>query len=500
MKRLSPETAVGAVILAVLVINVGLCSLRVAYDTFGRDELQHMHLAWLAASGKVLYKDFWDTHGPTYTLLNGFIVRHWSGGPGVELMLYLRALSALALGGILVLTFLIARRLSLSRNASLAAAAVFVSLLFVQDAGTELRPDGLQNLFWLAGLYLVLSNQPSRSRRYLVLAGLFFGLAILTNAKAALGPLFVVVYYFVAGCFLGVPFRDIKDDLLALVAGGLSAYAIWLVYFFWVGAVMEFHFFNAVWNLAALKGVQGETTGGKSLALRHLGFFMEKQLPFLLLSVLGVLLWFSDLVSGSGGLDKRRGWLMGLATAGTTLGWGLNMLNQFFLVFLPLLSIMTSYAIFRVSSAVSERGGVAGSWAIAIFVAISTAYMLGHSLKKTAYEERPGLAFQKRFTERVLAVSARSEPLGVVWNNCGGYMFNENLQFFWAADARFGRQAERWYGKNPFGEQFISLLEGRKVRFVVGRDKRFFRGLPDKTTRYIKDNFVYDECLWIRKG
>jgi len=177
--------------------NVVLCGFQIVYAPFDPDELQHAHIAWLIANGNIPYKDFWEHHGPLFGFLNGAIFYLADAGRSMNIMFGLRALSAAISVGILAVVYAMARTLSLSPKAGLTAVAMLSSLIYFQDNGMEMRPDALQNLLWLAGMLLVLRNVSRRLFRVTFLAGIFFGLAMLTNIKAGFGPMFLVLFYIV---------------------------------------------------------------------------------------------------------------------------------------------------------------------------------------------------------------------------------------------------------------------------------------------------------------
>jgi len=229
-----------AAIILFLGANVVLCGFQIFYAPFDPDELQHAHIAWLIANGKILYKDFWEHHGPVYGLLNGSIFYLVDAGRSMSVMFGMRAQSAAASVGILVVVYFIARTLSLSSKAGLAAVAMLSSLIYFQDNGMEMRPDALQNLFWLSGLALVLWNVPHRLFRVTFLAGVFFGLSMAVNVKAGFGPMFLVLYYIFGWRLHRMTFQEVMRELLAMAAGALLAYLPFVAYFMWHGAMVDF--------------------------------------------------------------------------------------------------------------------------------------------------------------------------------------------------------------------------------------------------------------------
>ncbi len=477
-----------------LVLNVTLAALRLAYDSFDADELNQAHIAWLVASGKVLYRDFWDNHGPLFALANGFLIRLTHAPPGVELILWCRAGSALATSFMVVLTYRMARRLTLAPKIAATAAAILASLIFVQDKGTECRPDSWQNVFWFAGLCLLLADTQRRRLWRSILAGLLFGCAVLTNVKAGLGPFFVVLYFVCGRGLHRLDVREVVRELGALLAGGIIVYLGFLGYFAAHDAVADFHFFNIVVNLIF---VAGDTATGRGWAI--LKFLATEQMPFMALTALGIALWVADLRKPAGDLARPAGWLVAFVAIGFGFGWTLNNYSQFYLMLLPAWAIVAAFGLFRIAAFLIAWRPAAGRYLAVIMVVASAAAMAVSAVGSTPLSESDALRFQKYFTASLVNGTERSEPIGVIWDICGGFMFNEPVQRYWAADPTVGAVVERYTGANPFGPDFIRELERRPVRFVTGRDGLMLKGLPQVTQKYLRDNYYYSNCLWTRR-
>jgi hypothetical protein len=113
--------------------------------------------------------------------------------------------------------------------------------------------------------------------------------------------------------------------------------------------------------------------------------------------------------------------------------------------------------------------------------------------------EDPRLTLQKRFTEAMLAATERHEPIGVVWDICGGFMFNEPAQYYWSALPIVGRVVARQTGTDPFGEPLVAALETQQVRFVVGRREVALQSLPAVTRDYLQQHYTSSGCVWTRR-
>lgn len=482
-----------AAIVAFLLGSMALAGCRLLFEAFDADELQHAHIAWLIASGKVLYRDFWDNHGPVFAPVNGTLLALADARPDVSLILWCRAGAATAAMAMLALTYRLARLLALTPRVAATAAAILASLIIMQDKGTECRPDGLQNVFWLAGLCLLVA-QPRRGRLGVRLAaGALFGLAVLTNMKAALGPFFVLVSY-VAGRMLPRVDAGIRPgDLLAMLAGATVVYLGFLPYFVLHDAVGDFHFFNIVFNLLFV----GADSTGRGLAV--LKFMLAEQLPFVVFTAIGIALWVADLLKPQGTLARPAGWLIAFVAIGFAFGWLLNNYRQFYLIALPAWSIAAAFGLWSLGERLTRWRSVAGRWAGAT-LAVASASALGvAAARETPLAETELLKFQRFLTTALVQGTRRSEPIGVIWDICGGYMFNAPVQRYWAVDPSVGAVVARYSGSNPFGAGYLAALERQQVRFVTGRDNVMLRELPAETQRYLREHFTYSNCLWTRR-
>lgn len=471
---------------------LALLMVRALHDQFDSDEFQHAHLAWLIAGGKVLYRDMWDHHGPLFAVLNSLLLRFSGAAPGTNLLLACRAGSVVATAGIGALTYALARLLSLSRSVSLGSAALALTLLFVQDKGAECRPDTWQNLLWLGGLALTVLHLRRRPGGGF-LAGVLLGLAVLTNLKAALGPLAILLYLVCGGRLHRLSPRAVAGQLVWLVAGGtlvVGAAAGWWAY---QGALLEFWHFNGPWNLLA---TQGEKDSGRSLEYLHL--MLRLQAPFLLATLAGLGFAWRGLPRAEGGLVVTVALLTGL-------GWVLNNYSQYFLIFLPLWSVLAGFGASESLGVLRERAGLAGHWVglaallggIGLLVLTAVAY--------TPLQEHPNLRVQKTLGSLLLRLTAREEPVGVIWDYCGGFVFNAPVQYYWAAEPAIGRAVARDTefnpgGENPFGRPWVRALEAQQVRFIVGRENDLYRGLPASTQAYLRTHYRQNGgCLWQRR-
>jgi hypothetical protein len=479
---------------AILLAGLALMGAWAAYDAFDADELQHAHLAWLVAGGKIIFRDFWDNHGPLYALANGTLLGLTGAVPGMDLLFWCRGASLAAVTGILALTWQMARTLGLPAPAALAAPAIAATLVFVQDRAPECRPDTWQNLFWFAGLWLVLVRLQRQRVALLYGAGALFGLAVLSNVKAGLGPALIAAWYLAGGRLHGLALRTVAGDLARLAAGAGVVYGAALGYFAAHDAVAALHEYSVRWNFLYVA-----TAESQDLSAANIGFLVRRQWPFVLLVALGAAAWIGDLSRARGLLPRAAAGLVAVLAAGLGLTLALDLYFQFFLIFLPLWAIVAAYGILALARLIPRSLPGPGHTVTVLLVAVLAAWMLATAWRLAPKAPRPALAFQHAFTRTLLRATPRDEPVGVIWDICGGFMFNEPLQFYWGAEASIGATAARHGGTDPFGQPLIDALERGQVRFVIGRDSVILARLPEPTQRYLRERYHRGECLWTRK-
>jgi Dolichyl-phosphate-mannose-protein mannosyltransferase len=205
----------GALFVALLglaaVIRVGI-ALNIALDP---DESEHLHAAWLVASGWVPFRDFWDHHAPLFFYLMA-PVAWWSTG---DVDVYLAGRVAMALTGAasLLVIYRLGRRFS-ETAARLAVLVLAFMPRFVEKT-VEVRPDAPALVAWLAVILGLVRWREERRPRWLWLSGLMLGAAMALNLKAIYGAGAVLLVVAMAGPGQGRAPRAVAAALARLVGG-----------------------------------------------------------------------------------------------------------------------------------------------------------------------------------------------------------------------------------------------------------------------------------------
>lgn len=158
------------------------------------DESQHLHAAWLVASGRVPYLDFWENHTPLLYYLLAPLTRWFSDRP--EIYTAGRAIMALLTIPTLALVYRLARRLE-PRVAVLAVLVLAVQSRFAEYT-TQVRPDVPGLIAWLATLLALVRWREDGRPKWLWVTGLALGVYAAFSPKAVYGAVGVAVVILVA--------------------------------------------------------------------------------------------------------------------------------------------------------------------------------------------------------------------------------------------------------------------------------------------------------------
>jgi len=168
----------------VLVAAAALAALRIYCALtlpMNSDEPQHLHVVWAWTEGLLPYRDVFENHAPLFQLLCAPLLA-WLGERANIVALMRLAMIPIYFGA-LALTWTIGRTLFSSRTGLLAAALGATAPVFF-IASSQVRPDDLWMLAWLATIAAAIA--PGLARHRAVLVGLLIGAAIAVSLKTLL--------------------------------------------------------------------------------------------------------------------------------------------------------------------------------------------------------------------------------------------------------------------------------------------------------------------------
>jgi len=154
------------------------------------DEFAHLHWAYLLASGKIPYKDFFINFTPLYHVL--FIPLFWLP-QGPDIVLLARLIQFLLSLISLVLLYTLSIQITNNRLVGLMAIIISLSFPMIFDKSIELRPDLLMTVWMLAAFVAIGRKKPWSPGRALGI-GLSIGLGLVTLVKILYAVPALVVY------------------------------------------------------------------------------------------------------------------------------------------------------------------------------------------------------------------------------------------------------------------------------------------------------------------
>lgn len=484
--------------IAALLVNLMLCISRIQNSLCDPDEFEYIHVAWHLHNGRILYKDVFQTHPPLFHWINAGISRLFWRGPSFSTIYVYRYFNLLYILMILFAVYGLGTRVLQSRVAGLVSAAVLSSLYVFQAKGTEIRPDLIQNTFWLLGVYVLLHDPAILRMRRLIVAGILFGLAVITNGKAMIGPIGVLLCLSLGSVLRLFEFRRALLGATAMVvSAGIVVAVSW---FSFVGqhAGHEYLFYAYGHNFTLM------TSG--TLKQYYFMFFLKYQPLFVLLVIMGLLLICKDIKARPDGelkaITRRRLQFLLALSIITAMASLSGMAMQACLMFLPMLSVIVARVIIRTPEIFASWPWRYRRAPQIVTLLLVFAGLMGYAICTTPLQEHHFLACQKQLTTFVVNNSSRNEPVLFLWNNDGGYMFNEDVQYFWHTPASLGRIHEMIGGPDVLGLKLINVMEEKQVKFIIASDAEICTILPAVTQRYINQYYVKDSTfssLWHRR-
>lgn len=483
---------------ALLVINLCVAFFYIAYKPLDPDEFQHTHIAWNMLNGKILYKDFWEHHGPLFAFINYGLFKAFDLQPHFDTFYFLRGISFIYFSLILFFTYKISRVVFKERMTALISVAVLSSFYFFHLKGIEIRPDGLQNVFWFAGIYVVISQLSKFHWQHFAIAGMLLGLAVNTNAKAYLG-LAILGAALCADYYLS---KDKKKERFArmvyLIAGFLGVMALIVLYFASVGAVGDYVRSNYLFNIVE---ITRDVNPWMFPNMAHI--LITQQLPLVIGFFVGTALLWRELYVR---FDRQKAFFL-FVTLASASGALIGLFSQFYISFLPLVAILIAYAFTRISAWCKS------SWQPFVFFGILALYFIPmeqvlfkeiqlmssqpwNSTLAEMFADARTIIEQKEILEYSLFTTKRSESMGYFWNGCGSFTFNEDVQYYWSYSLLHGDTSRALVGYDTYGSVYVEALKEQNVQYINASENEINSLHSSDTRTYILQNYErLNTCL-----
>jgi hypothetical protein len=334
------------------------------FSQFDHDELEHLHASWLVDQGQVPFADFLEQHHPTFWYLLAPATRWFTSAHALVSAARLADVGLLAV--LLAVFVRIVRRTYPDVDVRFPTLVLASSFMLVHNT-VLVRPDPLMNALLYGGLLCWVVFLQEERLRYAIAAGLLFGVAVAVLQKAL-----VVLALVIAGSVLLAVLSTRRGRRPRLFAGTaamlvgaalpvgalflfVAAHGYWADFWFWNYRFNRFFYLQAVLT----KHFSVLVTLGISLAVDPVLWIAGGAGMFLCARGL-----WRDRAGASAGEPPAKGFRERASAAGgarfgllvVALGYlpflcaNRFPLEQYFIVFLPLLAVFSSEVFLRVSA------------------------------------------------------------------------------------------------------------------------------------------------------
>jgi len=437
--------------LAVTVIV--LCLLLLLYSAhrwFDHDEFEHIHSAWYVANGYVPYSDFFQNHHPLlwYSIAPLLLVF----GSNIEAVMVLRIAMfglTIGIGGV---TYLLAQRVTSSRETGLLSVMLLLSMVMFLEKSVEVRPDVPQVLLGLISVYLLLRHLRTGDNRQIALSGLAASLSFLFLQKS----IFLLAAYVPIFCYGLVKRKFTLRSSLYFVVSVSLPMVLFLGYLLISGALDDYLLTNWMLHVGQLQPFSPLTHPLRSFATQNALFWL-----FAPISVVFVLL---D--------SKTSRELKMVAFLGAALLLSVLLLKrphrQNFMFAVPLLCIAVGYLIRRARARFRLRGVYTGLLVV-LFLIQPLAFLAPRSIRSGLRDE------QLAKVDFVIHNSTDSDHIydGDIQFN----LYRRDLHYFWfSVGENKGLDTYNAITADKYGDYDIcELIRAQQPRFISNYELRLAR-------------------------
>jgi hypothetical protein len=464
---------------AVLLSALWLLSLRVRFNELNQDEFQHVHIAWNTLRGKVLYRDFYEHHGPLAAGFGAILLKlRGSDAASFGSFVLFRWVNFALVVAQAAIVYRLGRRLGASQAAGLLGAALLLVSGSLHWVGVQYRPDALQNLLMLGALWLLLERRD-------VLAGVAMGLMLGVNSKAllpmaALGAGVVAWEWFGTDGSLGAKARALSGRAWRMVAGAAAVLVVVAAALASLHALGDYvhHAWAGNFGLASSRASQSDIAGQTRLKIWRNDPWLTAGFALALVPAL-VHAWRAR---------TRRPQRMFVATTAVVLLMVIFLPLRLyaFLMPLPLLALCAVMLMDDVTFA-----GRLTTW-VSVGVAAGSTWMV---YGKAPSAEWPTMPMQRDALQRALVNSDRDEPIAYVWpSRCGAYVFNADPDPTWMLTGAHTYDTAFPGSDEAFARVFREQVLTGKLRYLA-LEPQAVQGFPADVKKYLQAQFRPNGCL-----
>lgn len=162
-----------------ILISVFFYSYNRDYDP---DEIEHLHTGWKLVRGQKIYVDFFQHHHPFFDYIIAGVVRTY--GDTVEAIFASRYIMLLFTAGILAATYLLSVRLFKNAEVGILSMILTSTVVTFYMKSVEIRPDVPQTLAGLLSIYFLFSYYDNKSLKSLIASSVFLAVSYLFLQKS----------------------------------------------------------------------------------------------------------------------------------------------------------------------------------------------------------------------------------------------------------------------------------------------------------------------------
>lgn len=371
---------------------------------FDHDELEHIHTAWKILQGQEIYIDFFQHHHPFLDYLLVPIISIF--GENISSMFASRYLMLLMVGGILTITYFLALRVFKNSEIGLISVILTTTIVAFYTNSIEVRPDVPQTFVGLISIYLLFVYYDTKSKGSLIASAVFLAVSFLFLQKAI--ALIIVMWILFLYDLFG---KRIQIKAVLLFAGiFLLTLSPYYIYHLINGSLEKYFVLNWLVNIN-LRHSQGYPRLEILLEILH-----ENEITCMLYAIGLITLIRSN---------SKKFAILSLGLAFTVLLMYKTLWKQYFIMIIPPIGIVSSYALYSIfKSKISKF--------IVIIFAIYIPLSMMHDYAYILHNHRFDNALQTYQLDRIKFVLSITDKNDKIYD--GGIDFNlyrEDIDYFW---------------------------------------------------------------------
>lgn len=231
------------IISAFIAFNIFIILIQSVIGRIGTDEFEHVHSAWYIIQEYLPYTDFFQHHHPLFWYLIAPIILIF--GESVKSLIIIRLIMFLMTLGIAYLVYLIAIRITKSKEVGLLSVWLLLTMRMFITTSLEIRPDVPQVFIGLISIYFLICMFQTDNKKYMILSGFVASVSFLFLQKT----IFLLVSYSMLFLFKFLKGKLSIQSITYFVISFLFLPILYTGYLIYSGAFKEYVFTNWILNM-----------------------------------------------------------------------------------------------------------------------------------------------------------------------------------------------------------------------------------------------------------